>query len=100
MQDIGGSCRNSPRSGCNKIVITARVNADGDSRNRVKVCQHLRCIRFRMKKSGTAEEILEIIAFVSLGYRSSNKEVEGFFITQYQEVLYATPKNDRFAYYY
>lgn len=82
MQGIDGCCRISPRSGCNKIGLALRVNADGNSRNRVKVCQHPRCIPLGMKKSGTAEETELIFAFVSLSYRNSNKEVEGFFNTK------------------
>ena len=37
--------------------IFLRVEADGNSRNRAKVCLHLRCILLcRVKKSGTAED--------------------------------------------
>lgn len=80
VQDIGSGCRSSPWSGCNKIKSCLRVNADGYSRNRVKVCLHRRCVPFGMKKSGTAEEVYKIYAFVSLGCFNSNKEFEGFFI--------------------
>lgn len=63
-----------------KSSFALRVNADGYSRNRVKVCLHRRCVPFGMKKSGTAEEVYKIYAFVSLGCFNSNKEFEGFFI--------------------
>jgi len=50
VRDIGRALQNSPRSGCCEM----KVGADGNSRNRVKMCQHQRCILQRMKKSGTA----------------------------------------------
>lgn len=79
VQGIGGRCRISPWSGCNEIAFL-KVNADGYSRNRVKVCLHLKVHPSGMKKSGTAEEVLHIYAFVSLGCIYNNKEFEGFFI--------------------
>jgi hypothetical protein len=44
------------------------VGANGNSRNRVKVCQHLRAFGYKnqMKKSGTAEDVFTSYTFVSL----------------------------------
>ena len=51
VRGIGGALLNSPRSGCRE----AKIAANGHSRHRVKMCQHLKCILWGMKKSGTAE---------------------------------------------
>lgn len=42
MQDAGEYLLNSPRSG--RVETCGAVNADGYSRDRVKVCRHLRCV--------------------------------------------------------
>ena len=42
VQDIGKDLQNSPQSGCPE----AEVGANGNSRNRVKMCQHLKGILY------------------------------------------------------
>ncbi len=56
MRDIGEIMLNSLWSSCTEII---KVNTDGNSRNRVRVCRHSKGASARMKKSGTAEEVID-----------------------------------------
>lgn len=79
VKDVGEDLPNSPRSG-RAERICVRLGADGTSRDRVKVCRHLRA-SVRTKKSGTAEE-LKFSSFVSLQSRAD----VGLFLIKAREV--------------